>query len=136
MAYTHPTSTTAITAQSLTGSQIQSSYSDTGDGTGVALGDWPVAVASGTVAVAGNITTMTVKMVAIKPGNAAAVDCLSHKQGSTGADAVEWTFTAAEDVSLLTTDHLGADMVYVHVKGDVDGTSGDVATFKLKGMSL
>lgn len=131
---TFPQQSPAVLAQSLTGSQIQSAYADTGNGTVADLGAWPKCVASGTLAVAGAITTMTVRLAVLYPGNAALVGILSHKSGSTSADAVEWNFTAGEDFALLTTDHIGGK-VYLQVKGDVDGTSGDTFTGYLQGVS-
>lgn len=130
---TLPHASPTTTAQSLAGAQLQSTYADTGNGTGADVGAYPRAVASGALAVAGAITTITVQLAVKYPGNAAPVAVLSTKPGNATA-ATEHTYTVDGDWCLLTANHAGG-VLFVQVKGDIDGTAGDSFTAAIVGCS-
>lgn len=130
---TYPQSSTATLAQSLAGAQIQDAYADTGNGTGADVGAYPRAVASGTLAVAGAIGTITVQLVSKCAGHTDGIAILSAKPGSATL-AMEHNYTTPGDWTLLTENHAGGT-VFVQVKGDVDGTSGDAFTAYVTGCS-
>lgn len=129
----YPQATVAATAQSLAGAGIQSTYADTGNGTGVDVGAWPRCVVSGALAKSGSIGTFTVRLAALFKGNAAPVAIMSVKPDST-TPATEHTYTSAGDFCLLTSNHAGG-VVYVQVKGNVDGTSGDSFSAYVQGVT-
>jgi hypothetical protein len=120
-------------AQILAGAQIQSTYADTGNGTGADVGAYPRAVASGAHDASGAITTFTVQLAVKYRGNAAPIAILSAKPGSSTL-ATEHTYTGAGDWCLLTSNHAGG-VLYVQVKGDIDGTGGDTFTAYVRGVS-
>lgn len=130
---TFPQSSGATLAQSLAGADIQSTYADTGNGTGIDVGAYPRAVASGTLAVAGAIGTITVRLAVKYPGAADLVGVLSAKPDN-AALAVEHTYTTAGDWALLTSNHAGGTL-FVQVKGDIDGTAGDTFTALVQGLT-
>jgi hypothetical protein len=124
--------TSWISAIDIAGSEIKSTYTSTSLGTERAgFVATPELAVAGSVAVAGAITTLTVRLVGVF--NGLDVPLLSHKIGSTSADATEWTFTTAEDVAFTTVEHIGADAVRVDVKGNIEGTSGDAADLSMRG---
>lgn len=130
---TYPQQSPATLAQSLAGAQIQSAYADTGNGTGADVGAYPRCVASGALAVAGAITTLTVQLVSKCAGQTSGIAILSSKPGEATL-ATEHTYTVAGDWALLASNHAGGT-VFVQVKGDVDGTSGDTFTASVVGVS-
>ena len=130
---TFPQQSPATVAQSLAGAAIQSAYADTGNGTGADVGAYPRCVASGALAVAGNIATITVQLLVKSAAQATGLAILSTNPVS-GASQVEHAFTVAADWCLQTTGHAGG-IVFVQVKGDVDGTSGDTFTASVVGCS-
>lgn len=130
---TFPQESPATLAQSLSGADIQDAYVDTGNGTGVDVGAYPRVVVSGAVAVAGAITTLTIRLAVKYPGNADPIPVLSAKPGSASL-ATEHTYTSAGDFALLTANGAGG-VLYVQVKGDVDGTAGDTLTAYVRGVS-
>ena len=130
---TYPQQSPATVAQSLAGSQIQSAYADTGNGTGADVGAYPRCVASGALAVAGDIATFTVQLISKCAGQTTGLAILSTNP-TTGVSAVEHTYTVAGDWCLQASGHAGG-VVYVQVKGDTDGTSGDTFTASVVGCS-
>ena len=130
---TFPQATTAALAQSLSGAGIQSTYADTGNGTGVDVGAYPRAVVSGALALAGAAAIMTVQLLVKYAGQSTGIAVMSS-QPNASSESVEHTFSSATDWCLQTDRHAGG-VVYVQVKGDVDGTSGDTFTAYVVGVS-
>lgn len=130
---TFPQSSGAKSAQSLTGTAIETTYAATGSGTGVDVGAYPRCVASGALAVAGPITTLTVRLAVKYPGASGTVGILSAKPDNTVL-AVEHTYTSGQDWALLTANHSGG-VVFVEVKGDVQGGAGDTFTALVQGLT-